>query len=143
MIKPRSIEDESCQPCINCYTGDISSSKLHSSKLCFNFNDNRIHDSVGTANQVRVTANHRNNIIYIYNIAFVNSECWLAKSRIDITQCQHGNVGKCLSLCFFVLCSKTIIKHFSVLIYSSINTRGISGVVFPHNFSFSQFPLVL
>ena len=26
----------------------------------------------------------------IYNIAFVNSERWLAKSRVDITQCQHG-----------------------------------------------------
>jgi hypothetical protein len=141
MVKPRSIEDEGYQPCINCYTGDISSSKLHSSKLCFNFNG--IHDSVGTANQVRVTANHRNNIRYIYNIAFVNSERWLAKSRVDITQCQHGNVGKFLSLCFFVLYYKTIIKHFSVLIYSYINTRGISGVVFPHNFSFSQFPLVL
>jgi hypothetical protein len=25
-----------------------------------------------------------------YNIAFVNSERWLAKSRVDITQCQHG-----------------------------------------------------
>jgi hypothetical protein len=28
--------------------------------------------------------------ISIYNIAFVNSERWLAKSRVDITQCQHG-----------------------------------------------------
>jgi hypothetical protein len=28
----------------------------------------------------------------LYNIAFVNSERFLAKSRVDITQCQHGNV---------------------------------------------------
>ena len=28
--------------------------------------------------------------IYIYNIAFVNSERLLAKSRVDITQYQHG-----------------------------------------------------
>ena len=33
-------------------------------------------------------------LIYIYNIAFANSERWLAKSRVDIIQCQHGNVGK-------------------------------------------------
>jgi hypothetical protein len=57
-----------------------------------------------------------------YNIAFVNSERWLAKSRVDITQCQHGNVGKFLSLCFFVL---------------------YSGGVFSHNFEFSQIPRVL
>jgi hypothetical protein len=52
--------------------------------------------------------------VYIdfYNIAFVNSERWLAKSHVDITQCQHGNVGKFLSLCFFVLYYKTNIKHF-------------------------------
>jgi hypothetical protein len=59
-----------------------------------------------------------------FNIAFVNSERWLAKSRVDITQCQHGNVGKFLSLYFFVLHYKTNIKLFSVLIYSYINTRG-------------------
>jgi hypothetical protein len=47
-----------------------------------------------------------------YNIAFVNSERWLDKSRVDITQCQHGNVGKVLSLYFFVLYYKTNIKHF-------------------------------
>jgi hypothetical protein len=47
-----------------------------------------------------------------YNIAFVNSERWLAKSRVDITQCQHGHVGKFISLCFFVLYYKTNIKHF-------------------------------
>jgi hypothetical protein len=48
----------------------------------------------------------------IYNIAFVNSERWLAKSRIDITQCQHGNVRKFLPLYFFVLYYKTKIKLF-------------------------------
>jgi hypothetical protein len=48
----------------------------------------------------------------VYNVAFVNSERWLAKSRVDITQCQHGNVGKFLSLYFFVLYYKTNIKHF-------------------------------
>jgi hypothetical protein len=48
----------------------------------------------------------------IYNIAFVNSERCLAKSRVDITQCQHGNVGKFISLYFFVLYYKTNIKHF-------------------------------
>jgi hypothetical protein len=47
-------------------------------------------------------------IIY-YNIAFVNSEHWLTKSRVDITQCQHG---KFLSLYFFVLYYKKNIKHF-------------------------------
>ena len=70
--------------------------------------------------------------------------------RFDITQCQHGNVGKFLSLCFFVLYYKTNIKLFSVLIYSYINTREIgktrncvktlrpSGVVFPQ---FLVFPI--
>jgi hypothetical protein len=62
---------------------------------------------------------------YIYNIAFVNSERWLAKSRVDITQCQHGNVAKFLSLYFFVLYYKTNIKLFSVLIYSYINTENV------------------
>jgi hypothetical protein len=94
---------------------------------------------------------------FLYNIAFVNSKRWLAKSLVDITQCQHGSVGKFLSLYFFVLYYKTNLKLFSVLIYSYINTRGNwesktrnclktlrpSGVVFPHNFSFSQFPFVL
>jgi hypothetical protein len=42
-------------------------------------------------------------IIIYYNIAFVNSERWLAKSRVDVTQCQHGNVGK---MSFFIfLCA--------------------------------------
>jgi hypothetical protein len=63
---------------------------------------------------------------YSYNIPFVNSERWLAKSRVDITQCQHGKVGKFLSLCFFVLHYKTNIKHFFRIdiLYSYINTRG-------------------
>jgi hypothetical protein len=93
---------------------------------------------------------------YFYNIAFVNSERWLmAKSCVDITQCQHGNVGKFLSLCFFVLYYKTNIKHFpcwytviSTLVEigktrNCVKTLRPLGVVFPHNFSFSQFPLVL
>jgi hypothetical protein len=32
--------------------------------------------------------------------------------RVDIIQCQHGNVGKFLSLCFFVLYYKTNTKQF-------------------------------
>jgi hypothetical protein len=35
-----------------------------------------------------------------YNIAFVNSEHWLAKSRVDTARYQHGRF---LSLYFFVL----------------------------------------
>ena len=38
-----------------------------------------------------------------YNIAFVNSERWLAKSRVDITLCQHGKFPATLLLKFFVL----------------------------------------
>jgi hypothetical protein len=37
-----------------------------------------------------------NVIINNYNVAFVNSERWLAKRPVDIIQCQHGNVGKFL-----------------------------------------------
>jgi hypothetical protein len=55
-----------------------------------------------------------------YNIAFANSERWLAKSRVDITQCQHG---KFLSLYLFVLYIIKNIKHF-FRIDSYINTRG-------------------
>ena len=29
-------------------------------------------------------------VIHIYNIAFVNSERWLVKSRVYITRCKHG-----------------------------------------------------
>jgi hypothetical protein len=64
-------------------------------------------------------------VIACYNIAFVNSERWLANSCVDITQCQHGNVGKFISLYFFVLYYKTNIKNFSVLIYSYINTENV------------------
>ena len=57
-----------------------------------------------------------------YNVAFVNSERLLAKSRVHITQCQHG---KFLSSYFFVLYYKKIYKTFSRIgIYSYINTRG-------------------
>ena len=47
-----------------------------------------------------------------YNIAFVNSERWLAKSRVDITLCQHGKFPATLLLKFFVLYYKRNIKHF-------------------------------
>ena len=50
--------------------------------------------------------------IYFYNIAFVNSERWLAKSRVDITLCQHGKFPATLLLKFFVLYYKRNIKHF-------------------------------
>ena len=39
----------------------------------------------------------------IYNIAFVNSERWLAKSRADITLRQHGKFPATLLVKFFVL----------------------------------------
>ena len=48
----------------------------------------------------------------IYNIAFVNSERRLAKSRVDITLCQHGKFPATLLLKFFVLYYKRNIKHF-------------------------------
>ena len=53
-------------------------------------------------------------IVYIkhYNIAFVNPERWLAKSRVDITLCQHGKFPATLLLKFFVLYYKRNIKHF-------------------------------
>ena len=47
-----------------------------------------------------------------YNIAFVNSERWLAKSSVDITLCQHGKFPATLLLKFFVLYYKRNIKHF-------------------------------
>ena len=49
---------------------------------------------------------------YFYNIANVNSERWLAKSRVDITLCQHGKFPATLLLKFFVLYYKRNIKHF-------------------------------
>ena len=64
-----------------------------------------------------------------YNIAFVNSERWLAKSRVDITLCQHAKFPATLLLKFLCYIIKEITPP--------------SGVVFPHNFSFFQFPLVL
>ena len=56
-----------------------------------------------------------------YDITFVNSERWLAKSRVDITLCQHGKFPATLLLKFFII--KQILNIFSVLIYSYINTR--------------------
>ena len=50
--------------------------------------------------------------IQFYNIANVNSERWLAKSRVDITLCQHGKFPASLLLKFFVLYYKRNIKHF-------------------------------
>ena len=47
-----------------------------------------------------------------YNITFVNSERLLAKSRVDITLCQHGKFPATLLLKFFVLYYKRNIKHF-------------------------------
>ena len=52
------------------------------------------------------------NHIWYYNIAFVNSERWLAKSRVDITLCQHGKFPATLLLKFFVLYYKRNIQHF-------------------------------
>ena len=40
------------------------------------------------------------------------SERWLAKSRVDITLCQHGKFPATLLLKFFVLYYKRNIKHF-------------------------------
>ena len=49
---------------------------------------------------------------FIIYIAFVNSERRLAKSRVDITLCQHGKFPATLLLKFFVLYYKRNIKHF-------------------------------
>ena len=49
--------------------------------------------------------------ICIYNIAFVNSECRLAKSRVDITLCQHGKFPAALnSNAYRPKCASYIIK---------------------------------
>ena len=56
-----------------------------------------------------------------YNIAFVNSERWLAKSRVDITLCQHGKFPATLLLKFFVVYYKRNIKHFPCC-YTVIST---------------------
>ena len=59
------------------------------------------------------TSNLTNSVVNtVYNIAFVNSERWLAKSRVDITLCQHGKFPAALLLKFFVLYYKRNIKHF-------------------------------
>ena len=48
----------------------------------------------------------------IYNIAFVNSECRLAKSRFDITLCQHGKFPAALnSNAYRSKCASYIIKN--------------------------------
>ena len=60
----------------------------------------------------RTKLSHNSTINTYYNIAFVNSERWLAKSCVDITR-------------------------------NCVKTLRPAGVVFPHNFSFFQFPLVL
>jgi hypothetical protein len=58
-----------------------------------------------------------------YNIAFVNSERLLAKSRVDILL-NVNTKNFFLYIYFFVLNYKKNVKHFSVLIYSYTNTRG-------------------
>jgi hypothetical protein len=68
-----------------------------------------------------------------YNIAFVNSERWLAKSRVDITQCQHG---KFISLYFFVLYYKKNIKHFfriNIQLYQHWCKLGKLEIVWQHS----------
>ena len=93
--------------------------------------------------------------ISIYDIAFVNSERWLAKSRVGITLCQHGKFPATLLLKFFVLYYKRNIKHFfriDIQLYQHswklekleiVWKHDAHSLVFPHNFSFFQFPLVL
>jgi hypothetical protein len=74
--------------------------------------------------------------ISFYNIAFVNSERWLAKNRVDITQCQHGNAGKFLSLYFVVLYYKTNIKHFfriDIQLYQHSWKLGKLEIVWKHS----------
>ena len=46
------------------------------------------------------------------NIAFVNSERWLAKRRVDVTQCQHGKFLS-LTLYFFV----RYYKKYNIFLY--------------------------
>jgi hypothetical protein len=48
---------------------------------------------------------------YINTSGNWENECFHTISH-NITQCQNGNVAKCLSLYFFVLYYKTNIKHF-------------------------------
>ena len=67
-----------------------------------------------TSNQIRDAKSSYiiSSYIFFYNMAFVNSERWLAKSRVDITLCQHGKFPATLLLKFFVLYYKRNIKHF-------------------------------
>ena len=84
-----------------------------------------------------------------YNIAFVNSERWLAKSRVDITLCQHGKFPATLLLKkkyktffpYWYTVISTLVKIGKTR--NCVKTLHPAGVVFPHNFSFFQFPLVL
>ena len=86
----------------------------------------------------------------------MNSECWLAKSRVDITLCQHGKFPATLLLKFFVLYYKRNVKHFirvDIQLYQhewKLEKREIvwkhdarKGRVFSYNFEFFQFPRVL
>jgi hypothetical protein len=88
--------------------------------------------------------------LYIYNIAFVNFERWLAKNRVDITE----NFFLYISLCYIIKKYKTFFPYWYTVISTLVEigkTRNFvktlrrrhPGVVFPHNFSFSQFPFVL
>ena len=66
-----------------------------------------------TSSVIYYSTDARKNEIYLLNnIAFVNPERWMAKSRVDITLCQHGKFPATLLLKFFVLYYKRNIKHF-------------------------------
>ena len=65
------------------------------------------------------------------NIANVNSERWLAKSRVDIILCQHGKFPATLLLKFFVLYYKRNIKHFF----------RIDIQLYQHSWKFLVFPI--
>ena len=99
--------------------------------------------------------------IYIYNIAFVNLECWLVKSCVYITQwkhekfpaaCKHGNFSYPSG--FWHRYHKTNIKHFfriDIQLYQhswnagkfEMKTLHPSGVVFTYNFSYIHAENVL
>ena len=68
-------------------------------------------------------------------MAFVNSERWLAKSRVDITLRQHGKFPATFLLKFFVLYYKRNIKHFcriDIQLYQhSLKLEKLEIVVFP------------
>ena len=70
--------------------------------------------------QARVAAYCLHVYNHVYNMAFVNSERLLAKSRVDITLCQHGKFPATFPLKFFVLYytvaqTRHNKKHFHVL----------------------------